>query len=298
MEKIKKFLKGLWTFLNSRLFVVALLSLLLLFLVNTCSNLREERRENIIHENNEKTLTDSIQILKNKNGELEATKTILIASEKELKELNKKLYDDVNAEKGQVISLNNIVFQLKQDKNLLESHISYLESLMGKPIQTNDSTYIIPWTLRYNWDKNPSDSLNYDIYKGETRVGIFANENFIWKDGLTNDQLLRDAFSLKHYSTYLTERTTQIKLTFGEKIVDGKFNVFVSTEYPGFNPKSLEGVFIDPNTNPNIKKLMKKKQFFPGTWSLGAGPSVGYNILTAKPYFGVGVNLNYTIFQF
>ena len=163
---------------------------------------------------------------------------------------------------------------------------------MGKPIKLSDSTYMIPWTLRYDWD-----SLNYDIYKGQTQVGINIKSGFMWKDGMTNSYLLNNALTFKHYGTSLTERTSQMELTFGQKIEKKQLRIFVNTNYPGFTAKSLEGVLIDPNTNSYIKQLMKKKQWFPGTWSVGVGPSVGYNFLNGKPYFGAGVHLNYNILQ-
>jgi len=163
---------------------------------------------------------------------------------------------------------------------------------MGKPIQVNDSSYLIPWTMRYDWD-----SINYDIYKGQTQVGMNIKPGFIWKDGMTNNYLLNNAFNMTHYGTSLTERTSQMELTFGQKIEKNQLRIFVNTNYPGFTAKSLEGVLIDPNTNPYIKSLRKKKQWLPNTWSLGVGPSFGYNILANKPYFGVGVHLNYNILQ-
>jgi outer membrane protein W len=59
----------------------------------------------------------------------------------------------------------------------------------------------------------------------------------------------------------------------------------------------MKGWMIDPNTDPDIKKLMKKKKWIPNTFSVGFGPSIGYNLLTFKPYLGVGVNINYNILQ-
>ena len=292
LKKILIFFKGIWTFLNSRVFLYIIVISAFLFIANTCSSLRNEKIDGNIKDQNIIALNDSIKIVKLKNGEIEVSKAILILSEKELKETNKKLYDDVKYQKGSVISLNNIVFQLKQDKNQLQDHINFLESKMGKPIQLSDSSYLIPWTLRYDWD-----SINYDALKGQTLVNLSIKSGFIWKDGLSNIDILKNAFTMNHVKTQLLEKTSQIKLTFGQRVENDKYNVFVETKYPGFTPKSLEGILIDPNTNKYIKSLMKKKQFLPGTWSLGVGPAAGYNMLTGKPYFGAGINLNYTIFQ-
>ena len=292
MEKLKAFFTKVWTFLNSRVFLYALIILAILWMAKTCSNLKEQKQENTIHKQNELALTDSIKLVKLKNGSLQAEKAGFIASEKDLKKLNENLSNEVKAQKGKVISLNEIVFQLQQSESLLNKHINYLESLMGKPIQVNDSSYTIPWTMRYDWD-----SINYDIYKGQTQIGLKIKPGFIWKDGMTNNYLLNNAFNMTHYGTSLTERTSQMQLTFGQKIEKNQLRIFVNTNYPGFTPKSLEGVLIDPNTNPYIKKLMKKTQWFPGTWSVGVGPSLNYG-LNGKFGVGFGLNLNYTLFQF
>lgn len=292
MKEIIKFFKGFWNFLNSRVFLYILLIIAFLFIAKTCSDYREEKREHTIDEQNYDAAHDSLRIERTKSGALEVSISEYILSEKELKEQNSALYKAIKDEKGKVISLAQIVFQLKQDSANLRKHINYLESLMSQPIQINDSTYSMDWEMTYDWD-----TVNYDIYKGRTYIGAKINDNFIWEQGMTSHDLLTDGITFKHYKTELLSKTSQIKLTFGQKVENGKLRVFVETDYPGFTPQSLQGVLIDPNTSSYLKQLMKKKQWFPNTWSVGGGPSFGYNILTGKPYVGVGVNLNYTIYQ-
>jgi hypothetical protein len=292
MEKNFKIIKDIWKFINSPIFLLGIIFILFIMLSKTCSDYKEEQRQNTINEQNNIAMRDSLRIEKTKSGGLQVSIAGYIASEKELKNLNEKLYKEVSEQKGKVLSLNKIIFQLKQDTSILNKHINYLESLMGQPIKINDSTYSVSWQLRYDWDE-----LNYDIYNGTTYIGTRIKTGFVWKDGLTSNELLSDALILTHQKTLLNNKLSQMELKFGQKIEDKQLKIFVETNYPGFTPKSLEGVLIDPNTNPYIKSLMKKKHFFPNTWSVGIGGSTGYNLFTSKPYFGVGVNLTYNLLQ-
>lgn len=287
-----KFLKKIWGFLNSNVFKYIIILILMLFLIKTCKEVRENNRINDINEQNIIALNDSIKIEKLKNGSLQSSIAGYISDIRGLKDLNKNLYEQSQHQKGQLITLNRVVFQLKQDTFLLRKHINYLESIMSKPIQINDTTYSMDWFLKYNWD-----DVNFDSFAGRTYVGIKPNINFSWNDSLSNMVNFRNSFELTHYKTEMIDRLSQVELIYGQKIEDKKLRIFVNTKYPGFTTTSLEGVLIDPNTNPYIKKLMKKTQWFPNTFSIGVGTSTGFNIFTGKPYLGVGVTLNYNIFQ-
>jgi len=287
------------SFLKSKTFLVIMVIIMALSLGRSCAKTRDMERKNKKQEQNIAALTDTIRMEKTKSGKQEVTIAGFVVSTKELEKLNKDLSNELKDQKGRVISLGKIIFQLKQDTAVLRARINYLESIMSQPIQINDSTYNIPWLLKYDWD-----STNYDIYKGQTSIGITAKKPvsiFLLSDNKTYntqfDNQFNASFDLKHNKTELLERTTQIDLTFGQEIIDHQLRVFVKTRYPGFSAKSLAGVLIDPNTNPYIKGLMKKKKWFPNTWSVGIGPSLGYNILTFKPYLGIGVNINYNLLQ-
>jgi predicted RND superfamily exporter protein len=288
---------GLVKFFKSKTFLILVIIVIALGFGRSCAKVRDSERQNKINEQNIAALKDTIRMERTKSGTLEATVAGFISSVKDLKKLNEDLYKEVKDQKGNVISLNKIIFQLKQDTSELRSHINYLESIMSQPIQINDSVYCIPWVLNYDWDFT-----NFDIYKGETTIGIVAKQSVslsILKGSmpLKFDNGFNGLFELKHYNTEIIERTTQIDMSFGQEIVDDQLRVFVATKYPGFTPMSMKGWMIDPNTDPDIKKLMKKKKWIPNTFSVGFGPSIGYNLLTFKPYLGVGVNINYNILQ-
>ena len=116
-------------------------------------------------------------------------------------------------------------------------------------------------------------------------------------DSIINKNIIYNSLTVNNLGTDILIRRTQIDLKFGHEVVDKKIKFFVESKYPGFSVESMSGYFIDPTESKEIKQLMKKPQWFPGYWSLGLGASSGYNILTGKPYLGLGVNVSYTLYQ-
>ena len=291
--------RKIWGFLSSKAFLIILVLILFILIGRSCAKIQDLKRIGRINEQNITALTDTIKTEKTKSGKQQVTIAVFITSTKELEKLNKDLYQEIKDQKGNVISLNKIVFQLKEDTSILRERINYLESIITQPIQVNDTTYKISWKLEYDWD-----STNYDIYKGQTFVGVVLKRftpNFILNGNKTFNNEYNNEFNtlfdLKHYKTEIIERLSQVDMTFGQEIVGKQLRVFVNTGYPGFSTKSLRGWMIDPNTDPYIKKLMKKTKWFPNMWSVGIGPSFGYNVLTSKVYLGIGANINYNILQ-
>jgi hypothetical protein len=289
-------LYGTITFLFSRTFLIIVIVVIALLFGRSCAKTRELERQNEIKQHNVEALMDTVKMERTKSGISNATVAGLITSEKELKKLNEDLYNEVKDQKGRVTSLNKVIFQLKQDTSELRSRINHLESIMSQPIQLNDSMYCIPWALGYDWD-----STNFERFRGETTIGIVAKKQaptyLLSRDNAQFNTQFNASFELKHYQTEIMERTTQIDLSFGQEIINNRLRVFISTKYPGFTARSMQGWMIDPNTDPDIKSLMKKKKWLPNTWSVGGGPAFGYNILSGKPYLGIGLNLNYNLLQ-
>lgn len=294
-----KFLNGIWSFLNSKIFMYIIIVVIGIWLLNTCSNNKDLKSQKIIDDQNISALTDIIKIEKRKNGEYHASIDGFIASESELKKLNIDLYNKVNDQNGKVLSLNATILKLQQDTTILKQ---YIKKLLGKPIKLTDSTYRIPWELQFNWDKKNTavdtiNTKNYDIFNGYSDIELNVTSVLLDSISKLNRELLLKSFSVKHLNTEFLSRTTQIDLTFGQEVVDNKLKIFIESKYPGFTVESLSGVLIDPNTNPYIKQLIKKKHWFPNTWSFGIGTSMGYNIIGGNPYMGIGVNLTYNIYE-
>lgn len=268
--------KKIFTFIKSKVFEALIIIVLIAFSAVQCSRINELKRQQDISDNNIIALNDSLKYERTKNGETLVTIQGYIATEKELKSLNKRLWDEVTAQKGKVISLNNIIFQLKQDSAMLAKYLVEKDKIIAKLIQIDENTYVAGWTLPFKYD-----STNYDIFKGKTYIGV------------TN----KDPLELAHVNTVITERLTQIELSWGQKVENGNLRVFVQSGYPGFTVKSMEGVLIDPNTNPLIRSLMKPRHWFTG-FGIGIGATGGFNITTGEYGLVVGPTITYTIYNF
>lgn len=274
-EGLKKIGNVLWTVLNSRVFYFLIMAAIFFFAFQKCKSEEDLIAEKTKLEQNISAKNDTIKYYKSKTGTLQAEKEIFIKTEKELKKENSDLYKRIQKQEGNIISLNRSVIKLTQEKEELNDTIEKLRKIIGEAVQVDSNTWMFPWRLEYEWD-----STNYDIFEGETFVSV-SNKSPI---------------KLKHDDTKLTYRETQIDIEFGEKVVDGKYNVFINSEYPGFKPETLEGVFIDPNSNKDIKKLMKKDHWFTG-YSIAISITPGYDVINQKPTIVVGPSLNYNIYQ-
>ena len=265
-----KTLNSIWKFVNSKIFNYIVIVVTIIILVSMCSknvNLNDEVERN---EQNISALTDTITTVKTKNGDLQSSISGYIATGKKLKELNENLANQVSNQKGKVITLNNIIFQLKQDTSDLNEYIRNSENETEK---INDSTYNLNWKLSYIYD-----SLNYDIYNGQTQ--LFLTGNY---------KLLKD-LKIDH-NTKLLNRDSQINLIWGQKWekVDGenKLKIFAETAHPAFQTKLLEGVYVD---------YPKKRHWFTG---FGIGPSLnlGYDLINSKLVLAPGISIHYNIYQ-
>jgi len=267
-------LKKIWNFINSKIFGYIFIAIIIILLINQFKRAADLKRENIQQQQNISAADSIISSYKNNNNEYVAEKAIWILSEKELKKQNKELYDEVKNQNGQIISLNNTIFKLVQDTILLHDSISYLRTMIGEAEKLNGTKWNLPWELQYVWDEK-----NHDNFKGHTIVEIDTVN-----------------YNVKHVNTVLDERNSQIDLIFGEKVVGGKYSVYVSSKYPGLTTNSMAGVLIDPNTNTDIKDLIEKRHWFTG---FGVGPTlnVGYDFINQKPAIIIGVGIHYNIYN-
>lgn len=268
-------LEKIWNFIKSKSFVAIIIIGLILFSAQQCSTIREITRQKTISEQNESALKDSLYFERTKKGELLVTIDGYIATEKELKTLNKDLWERVKAQDGKIISLNHTIVQLVQDSATLKKYLKEKDKLIQKLLKIDSSTYVAPWKLTYKYD-----STNFDVFTGKTYIGVLS----------------KDPLELAHIDTELTKRLTQIDLTWGQKIEKNSLRVFIQSNYPGFTVTQMEGVLIDPNTNPYFKELMKKKKWFSGI-SVGFGATAGYNLTDGKYGLVIGPTISYNIYS-
>lgn len=271
--KVLEIVKLGWSFVNSKIFLMAIALLGFVLFLNTCQDNKELQREKIKTEQNIEAMTDSLTITKKKNGELETSVSVFIATEKELKDLNGDLYTDIKEQNGEVITLSNTIISLKQNEADLKSKIDSLKKIISDPTKIGKDTYELAWSLPYIYDDD-----NSDLFEGKTIVKVSG-------DSLN---------PLIHKDTYLTNRVSNISLKFGQEVVDEKLRVFVTSNYPGLTVKSLEGVFIDPKDNEYIKKLMTKRHWFPNTFTFGVGVTAIYD---GQPKILFGPTLSYNLYE-
>ena len=267
--------KKIWTFTKSRVFTILIIVVLIAFSAYQCSRIEELKRQRDISDQNIIALNDSITYHKTKNGEIQAEKAILVADKKTLKDLNEDLFKRLKEQEGKVIDLTHAVIQLRLDSTTLRKYLVEKDKQIERLLKIDDHTYAAPWSLTYRYD-----STNFDIFKGRTYIGVVN----------------KDPLELAHVDTEMTQRLTQIDLEFGTKVVKGLFNVYIKSAYPGFTVAQLDGVFIDPNTNDDIKGLIRERHWFQG---FGIGPQItmGFNVTTGKYGLVLGAGLHYTIYK-
>jgi len=268
MEALNK----IWKFVNSKIFGYILIAVIAIFLVGTCgrvSNLKEEAR---IKDQNMSALSDSIKTVILKNGDLQVSRDAFMADAKELRLFNAELSDAVKLQTGKVVTLNRIIFQLKQDTAELRAFIRNLPD-PKPPEQENDSSWNVSWALNYVYD-----STNYDLFTGRTRIGL-------------RGPLDLSKITVIHNGTELLTRNSQIGLIWGQKWEgkgkDKKLRVYAQTAHPAFQTQLLEGTYVD---------YPKKRHWFTG---FGVGPTlnIGYDFLNNQPAVVVGVGIHYSIYQ-
>ena len=265
----------IWKFLKSKIFTILLIVVLIGYAGFQYNTIQNIKRDKAIKEQNIIALNDSLKYERTKNGELIVSIAGYISTEKELKSINKDLWERVKGQSGDIISLNHVIIQLRQDSIQLQKWLKEKDKIIGELTTIDSNTYAAPWVLPYVYD-----STNFDIISGRTYIKVLS----------------KNPLKLIHSNTEIIERLTQIDLTWGQKVEDKQLRVFVQSAYPGFTVAAMEGVLIDPNSNPLIKKLIKEKHWFTGL-GIGVGISAGFNITSGTYGLVIGPSFIYNIYK-
>lgn len=268
---MKKIIRKIWEFINNKFFGYIIAMIFMAFVLGLCNNNSNLRDEIERYNNNISALTDTIKTEKLKNGDLESSINGYIGDVKDLKKFNKRLADQLKNAKGEVVTLNNIIFTLKQDSAELQKALDELKAKYNKPTKVNDSTWNVDWTLPFVYD-----STNYDIFTGRTQIGLEGNSEFL------------KTIDLIHNKTWLLERDSQIGLTWGQRYEEDKLKIYAKTAHPAFKAKLLEGTYVD---------LPEERHWFNG---FGIGPTfnIGYDFLHNQPVIVVGMGIHYNVYRF
>lgn len=209
---------------------------------------------------NNAALGDSLKVSKNKAGELEYSKGILVSEKKDLKDYSENLNKELKKTKGKVSELNIIL-----------ASVGSLDTVFipNDVVEYQDSSFGLKWAYNKVYDENNSRHL----------------------EGVTKFKLHLD--SITSLGTEITTDLFNFNLVTGLKEdEDGIVSIFAKSDYPGFKIGKLEGAIIDPKSHPVMKKFTKQKKW-------GVGPHIGFGWSNSiNPSIQVGVGVQYSIFRF
>lgn len=225
-------------------------------LVNT---IKKKDVEIKIHEQNERSLNDSVRQGKNKIGELEFSKNILVGNITDLKQNNQELYNLLMKTNGKVSELTQYVISIdNRTKSSIKTDV----------IEYDNFRYGLKWKSDTIYNKDNSRHL-----AGETIFDVkFDN-------GKT---------SISPFETKITTDITNIKVSQGLRKIGNNIEVFVTSNHPNFKVSELNSVIINPEDHISKEFVKPDKKRF------GLGLSVGYGVNKDgfTPYVGVGLNYN------
>ena len=257
---------------------LAVLGVLILILcMQQCkiSNLKTDMHTKELNLN---ALNDTISVKKNKLGQLQYEKSVLISTASGLKDLDANLSKEVNAQKGTIAYLQAVNAAINTDHETTDITPRYTPSIdaTGKIVAPScDSalSFNLPWRA----DKQ-FDTINFKKLAGVTKFTI--------KNGI-----------ITKATSQVDEDLTSFNIVTGlEKVKEsGKpdhYEIFIRSGYPGFKPTKIDGAFIP------------QKDLFPPQanhhWVFGPTFSIGYGATNTGvgSFFGVGLGISYKLFSF
>lgn len=247
---------------NILLIVIALLLFSVWFGLNRYANLKTDLS---ISEQNNKALADSVRYEKTRSGKLEAVKNVLVADKRDLEKLNADLAKELKEEKGKVKEIYKFITIIK-----------------------HDTIYVPTYLIKY------ADGSNGLKWEHDT---IYAKDNERHLAGVSRFRI--DSLgNITPMGTLITRDEIMMSLVTGLKEKDGNIEIFIRSDYPGFNALKIDGAIIDPKKHPVVKKFTKQKRF-------GIGPYIGVGLgVNTIPNtnvglgFQMGIGIHYDILKF
>lgn len=268
--KIKDILIKIWQYLSTpkgqRNVLIVILALCIIYF-RSCG---KSSIDIDMYEQNIAALTDSLRVYKDKTGQLVYEKNALISSEKDLKNLNKELGEQIKNLKDHPIVV-------------IETDGTIVHDTVNIPVSAG-----IPWYDKDHTVKNVSFSWKHDTLFTKNNYRKISGNYLVqvdtsWNVSSKNFMITQDEIGIS-FTTGLTESK------------NGTLEIFVKSPYPGFKPTDVNGALIDPRTSDVIKKF-----FPPERWSIG--PYVGYGVyfdpvkMTMGSGINAGISVSYGIFQ-
>lgn len=256
---MKSFIKEL---LNSRVVAIILVFLLIFGLATWgISKYQSLETDLEIASQNQSALRDSLRVSKNKIGNLEFSKQVLVAkNESDVKKLNNRL-DDVRKK------LTGKVSELTETLASIESDTIFVEKT--EVVDLPDNTKAFSW-----YHSKVYDERNSRYISGQTRFRLDSTNNELRALGTT---ITRDEIN---FNVIQGLRTTK----------DGKVEMFATSDYPNFEVDELNSVIIEPSTHPALEKFTNKRKIRFGFYSgLGGTVNLSDSSITFGPQLGFGI---------
>ncbi len=253
--------------INKNHIIITLLIGIIILLAKCNSDVNSNfKKQEIITKNNISVLKDSVKKYKTSNGNFISERGILIADKKELKDLNRDLYDNINRLEKELNAKPKVVISYKtkiiHDTVYLNNEREFI----------NDSTVLVSFYKDTSYNKNNSRNLEGEILIELIKDSTDFNDIVINHVKITKDDIKIDG-----------------NLILGMK--DGELKVWFESSYPGLDVDEIEAVTLDPDIHDELKKLNNKR------WSVGpyVGIGVGEN-LKISPSIGIGIQ--FKLFKF
>jgi hypothetical protein len=254
--------------LDTRILLLIGIIVLILLLMQKCDQVKDLKTDLTWSKSNAKALIDTITTTKNKAGQLQYEKDVLLSSQAGIRELNSRLYQEIKKTQGQVAYIAELVAGIEIPKPPAGPGTG---SVTGDPCDSLGGTFTVEWEAKQDFD-----SLNSRHLKTKTMIDV--------KKGKIVNNL-----------TEISKDEIRFNLITGLVEKNGNFEIFVRSDFPGFKPTKIDGAFIP---REKLFPQQKKKNF-----SIGVGPQIGLGmggVSTLRPafYIGVGASFQYTIFRF
>lgn len=260
--KIKEWIKNPK---NQRNLLIVII-LFLIFLLRECTPSKSDL--NSLNQN-VFALQDSIRTYKTKNDKLIFEKGAFITEKSSLESLNKELFDAIKYLKDHPIIV------IKPEIRIVEVP-KYIPIYIGDSTKNADGS--ISRTLNWAYDTTYSKG-NYRKIEGNFLATVDSSLNL----KTTPMHIKKDEIGMS-LSTGFTENK------------EGKLEIFVTSDYPGFSVTGLNGALIDPEKSDILKKYFPKKR-----WGLGfyGGYGVYFNPrnLTVGSGLQIGLGIQYNFLQ-
>ena len=233
--------------------------IVLLLFLQQCNRTSELKQDLRIAGQNQLALNDSIRTVKNKWGEEISLKNVLVGNQKELKDLNIDLANELKRLEGDVIYLQRMVGKIEGDTIWITNTIT----------EYPDGTKRLTWAYDTTYNENNGRSI-----EGYSQFVIDSINGRIFDKG-----------------TVITKDEIRIKLTTGLTELNDSYQIFVKTDYPGLKFDQLDGAIVDK------KKFAGSSN--ESSWVFGPylGVGAGYDPYnrTIGPNISVGLGVTYNL---